>query len=136
MPLAGALLYLRGRRLKRIAARGMRRSRHASDTIRLRQDGPYARRRHPFYAGMILSVIGWALGLFSLWAYAAALLFLAVQLVQVRIEERKLEGEIPQLYREYRTRVSAALFTPREWILLGILFAALVCGSIALSLYL
>jgi protein-S-isoprenylcysteine O-methyltransferase Ste14/Co/Zn/Cd efflux system component len=132
MPAAGALLYLLGRRLKRNAARGMRRSRHASDTIRLQQEGPYAHRRHPFYAGMILSVTGWALGLFSLWAYAAALLFLVLQLVQVRVEERKLEEEIPELYREYRSRVGAALFSPREW-MLGALLAAVVCWALRYS---
>ncbi len=126
-PAAGALLFLLGQRLKRRAAQRMRRSRHADRALRLHQHGPYARRRHPFYAGMILSVAGWSLGLFSLWGYAVALLFLLIQQVQVRFEERQLEKEIPELYGEYRSRVPAALFRPWEWMLMGVL----VVGAIA-----
>lgn len=132
VPAAGALLYLAGGRLKRLAARGMRRSRHAGSAIRLQQAGPYAVRRHPFYAGMILSFSGWALALFSLWAYGAALLFLCIQMVQVRYEERRLESEIPDLYGEYRARVKAALFRPWEWLAGGLLAGALLVLALVL----
>lgn len=78
---------------------------------KLATNGPYARLRHPQYAGFVLVMIGF----FLQWPTLVTGLMLPVLLIMywrlARREEREVEAEFGELYRRYADRVPA--FIPR-----------------------
>jgi protein-S-isoprenylcysteine O-methyltransferase Ste14 len=65
--------------------------------------GPYALVRHPIYGGILLMMIGTAVGLLPVWwlvALAAGTYFLT----SARAEERFMLGRFPDSYPAYRAR--------------------------------
>lgn len=76
-------------------------------------DGPYALVRHPMYAGLLLAFAGTVLArgeLRGLLALALAAVFLRGRM---RLEERWMEQEFGDAYREYARRVAALV--PFAW---------------------
>jgi protein-S-isoprenylcysteine O-methyltransferase Ste14 len=76
-------------------------------------DGPYARVRHPGYAGQILASIALALALGSLWALIPAFVGSCLLAVRTLFEDRTLMEELSG-YREYASRVRWRLL-PGIW---------------------
>jgi protein-S-isoprenylcysteine O-methyltransferase Ste14 len=66
-------------------------------------DGPYACIRHPIYAGLILAILGSAIGQNVLWAIP--LIFVVPYFVySSRQEEKLLTGQFPRQYTVYIKR--------------------------------
>ena len=65
--------------------------------------GPYALIRHPIYAGILLMMIGSAIGLFPSWWLVAAAAG-AYFIVSARSEERFMTERFPDAYPAYRAR--------------------------------
>lgn len=66
-------------------------------------DGPYAYIRHPIYAGLILAMLGSAIGQNVLWAIP--LIFAVPYFVySSRQEEKLLTGQFPRQYPAYMKR--------------------------------
>lgn len=72
------------------------------------QTGLYGVVRHPFYAGMLLVYAGVALWLGSYAAAIASVVFLALTVARIVIEERDLRERVPG-YDTYARRVRARL---------------------------
>jgi protein-S-isoprenylcysteine O-methyltransferase Ste14 len=67
--------------------------------------GPYASIRHPIYAGVILAILGSAIGQSVVWAIP--LLFVSPYFVySARREERRMAEQFPLQYPQYRKRTS------------------------------
>jgi len=75
--------------------------------------GPYARVRHPMYAGFGLYAIGVALLLGSWWGVVGALALIALVARRAVLEERMLRERLPG-YAEYAERVRYR-FVPGIW---------------------
>jgi protein-S-isoprenylcysteine O-methyltransferase Ste14 len=75
--------------------------------------GPYARVRHPMYAGALVLLAGIPLALGSFWGLLALLPFTGIIVWRLRDEERFLERELPG-YQGYRGRVRHRL-VPGVW---------------------
>ncbi len=73
------------------------------DDATLIQDGPYARIRHPIYAGVMCLSLGWAVATRSLPALVAALALALVLDLKARREEVWLAERYPD-YHDYRSR--------------------------------
>ena len=77
-------------------------------------DGPYAQCRHPMYAGMLMTMFGLGILQNTWWAGVMSIPFIAyVGGYVVPLEERYLETEFPEEWRDYASK------TPRwgiEWI--------------------
>jgi protein-S-isoprenylcysteine O-methyltransferase Ste14 len=85
---------------------------YVTRTQRLRTTGPYARVRHPLYAGVLGLWLGMSVGLHSTLSTLVAVCFvLPTYFAYVRIEERLLEHAFGVQYRRYRERVPR--FLPR-----------------------
>lgn len=88
----------------------------AQQTGKLAMSGPYARIRHPQYAGFVLIMVGF---LFQ-WPTILTLVMFPILLVMYwRLalrEEREVEAELGDKYRQYAARVPR--FFPRRWGLL------------------
>lgn len=90
-------------------------------TVRIQTDrghrvidsGPYAIARHPGYVGAILTAIGMALSLGSLWALIPAVIASIVLIVRTRWEDQMLHERLNG-YREYAGRVRYKLL-PGVW---------------------
>jgi protein-S-isoprenylcysteine O-methyltransferase Ste14 len=68
--------------------------------------GPYRFTRNPIYLGMVLGLVGLAIGFDSLWLLVTLVPFLLViQYGVVAREEAYLERRFGEVYRGYRTRV-------------------------------
>lgn len=68
----------------------------------LLRDGPYARLRHPIYAGAMAEAVGLSLVFGSWWALAAALtLFCPAEVARARFEERLLRARFGAAYDAY-----------------------------------
>ncbi|MBI2585993.1 MAG: isoprenylcysteine carboxylmethyltransferase family protein [Rhodospirillales bacterium] len=84
---------------------------------RLATSGPYARLRHPQYAGFALVMIGF----FLQWPTLVTALMLPVLLIMygrlARREEREAEAQFGDAYRRYAARVPA--FIPRLHVAAG-----------------
>ena len=76
-------------------------------------DGPYARIRHPGYAGMIATIPCGALVLGSWLGFALSLVYAAMIVQRVRFEDAFLQGNLPG-YRDYASRVPYRLI-PGAW---------------------
>ena len=79
---------------------------------RLVTGGPYRVIRHPLYAAEILAAAGAVLAKPGLWATAALVPFIAVQLTRARFEERLLARTFAQ-YRDYMRRTRRLI--PLVW---------------------
>jgi protein-S-isoprenylcysteine O-methyltransferase Ste14 len=75
--------------------------------------GPYTVVRHPGYVGIILSCVGSALCLGSVWALIPAGLASALLVLRTCWEDQALQGELPG-YKEYTERVRYRLI-PGVW---------------------
>lgn len=106
LALAGAALALRATLLLAEARDAPPESSGPSGRFVVR--GPYRRIRHPFYAGVVLVVLGEAVALRSsaILAYAAVVGF-ALHLFVVLVEEPSLRRRFGDLHDAYRARVPA-----------------------------
>lgn len=68
-------------------------------------DGPYAHTRHPRYLQVCLALAGWALIANFPAGYIAALLWIPLMLIIVRLEEAELRDRFGLEYEHYRERV-------------------------------
>jgi protein-S-isoprenylcysteine O-methyltransferase Ste14 len=75
--------------------------------------GPYARVRHPMYAGALLLFLGTPLALGSWWGLAVYIPSLAVLVARLRDEEQFLMRNLAG-YADYRRRVRFRLL-PGVW---------------------
>jgi protein-S-isoprenylcysteine O-methyltransferase Ste14 len=88
---------------------------HWSGTItikeghRLIRSGPYSAVRHPIYSGLLLAVLGTALGVGELRSFVALAMSLAVWLVKSRLEERFMMEQFGREYEDYRQRTWALI---------------------------
>lgn len=90
-------------------------------TVRIQTDrghavidtGPYAFMRHPGYVGGILTALGMALSLGSVWALIPAGIASLVLIVRTHWEDQTLQAELNG-YREYAMRVRYKLI-PGIW---------------------
>jgi len=73
--------------------------------------GPYARIRHPIYTGMLIALIGTALGIGELRALVAFALVLFGFVLKARREERLLASEFGAAFEEHRRHTG--FFLPR-----------------------
>ncbi len=71
--------------------------------------GPYARVRHPIYAGMLLALAGTAIAVATPAALAGLALMAAGFALRIRREETLLLGLFGEAYRAYRAEVPALL---------------------------
>ena len=105
----GAVLMLLG---AWISYAGLRANRFASLIVRLQPDrgqhvvdtGPYARVRHPIYAGAFLTALGAPLVLGSAWGLIGSGLLILLTARRAVLEERFLADQLPG-YRAYAARV-------------------------------
>ena len=76
----------------------------ASRTSNLMTDGPYRICRNPMLLGVFVYYIGLLIYLRSMKAVVVFVLFFAVMMVQVSSEEKRLEQDFGEEYREYKER--------------------------------
>jgi len=96
-------------------------NKYFSTAVRIQMDrghtvatsGPYRYVRHPGYTGFIVSFLGTALALGSLWAIIPAGLIACLLVVRTALEDRTLQDELPG-YKEYAQRVRYRLL-PGIW---------------------
>ncbi|HYL01766.1 MAG TPA: isoprenylcysteine carboxylmethyltransferase family protein [Steroidobacteraceae bacterium] len=70
-------------------------------------DGVYAWTRNPMYLGLTVALVGWAVRLGSLTAFAGPLLFVPLLArVQILPEERALRARFGREYQDYCARVN------------------------------
>jgi protein-S-isoprenylcysteine O-methyltransferase Ste14 len=74
--------------------------------------GPYARVRHPIYAGLLLAWLGTALAGGLVWL-VPFVLDGAYFVYSARVEERHMAQQFPQLYSQYRRRTK--MLIPFVW---------------------
>jgi protein-S-isoprenylcysteine O-methyltransferase Ste14 len=73
---------------------------------KLVSEGPYAHSRHPRYLQVLLALAGWALLANYPAGYLAALLWIPLMLVIVRLEEAELHRRFGGSYHDYCQRVA------------------------------
>lgn len=76
----------------------------APRTKHLMTDGPYRFSRNPMLVGIYVYDLGWLIYLWSLWPIAVFLVEVVFLTLQVRSEEKRLEADFGEEYREYKTR--------------------------------
>ena len=75
-------------------------------TTAIVSDGPYRFTRNPIYAGMILGLIGAAIGFDTLWILVATIPFyLVIRYGVIAREEAYLEHKFGDMYLGYKSRV-------------------------------
>lgn len=86
-----------------------------SGTVTIKQghelirSGPYALVRHPIYTGMLLALIGSALGVGKWRALIGLALIILSFLRKVKIEERYMAAQFGEAYVRYRAEVPALI---------------------------
>ena len=80
---------------------------HAQRAHRLATAGPYARLRHPQYAGFVLIMLGFLLQWPTLITLAMFPILVAMYVLLARREERDTEAEFGDEYRRYADRTPA-----------------------------
>lgn len=70
--------------------------------------GPYKRIRHPIYTGVLLAILGSALAI-DLWLILGLLIFLAIFVRRVGIEENLMMQQFPSQYPDYKKHTQALL---------------------------
>ena len=113
---AVAVLLLMGGCLYLFAASSSALGRNWSLEARMRTDhqlirtGPYARVRHPIYLGMLLFLLGLAVALGHwLQLILAAPLFLVGTVIRTRLEDRLLDAQFGQEFRDYAQSTPALI---------------------------
>ncbi|HVP96378.1 isoprenylcysteine carboxylmethyltransferase family protein [Methanoregula sp.] len=85
----------------------------ARPTIRtehtLTRTGPYRYVRHPIYSGILLGLLGTAIGIGYFIIFACVLILLAGFVIKFRMEEKYLEEEFGEEYARYRQEVKALI---------------------------
>lgn len=66
--------------------------------------GPYRILRHPFYTGILLTMIGFPASFGSWFGGVGAVASLPILLFRIRVEERLLEANLGEAYRALRAR--------------------------------
>ena len=77
----------------------------APRTKHLMTDGPYRWSRNPMLSGTFLYYIGLLVALWSGWALLVFAVVVALMMIQVRSEEKRLEADFGEEYREYKKNV-------------------------------
>ena len=102
--LAGGVLILSGLATRAVAAGHVVKDRELTVT------GPYAYTRHPLYLGSLLMAVGFAVAARSVWLVLAMLLiFLAIYMPVIRLEEYYLRGAYRERFDEYANKVPVLL---------------------------
>jgi protein-S-isoprenylcysteine O-methyltransferase Ste14 len=104
-----AIAWVAGRKLRRLG----RPVRGIEPTTALVTSGIYGLVRHPLYASLLLLVAGTWLKDVSWASSGLALMAAAGILATARAEERELEAQFGEAYREYRARTKR--FLPGVW---------------------
>jgi protein-S-isoprenylcysteine O-methyltransferase Ste14 len=93
--------------------------RNWSGVVQVKQDhelitrGPYSIVRHPIYTGLLLALLGTAVG-FGVWRALIATVVVGVSFwTKLRLEERWMTEVFGEQYRSYRQRVKALI----PWVL-------------------
>jgi protein-S-isoprenylcysteine O-methyltransferase Ste14 len=73
------------------------------------RSGPYALVRHPIYTGLLLALIGTAVGIGNGRALVGLALIVAALLRKVAIEERFMSEQFGEAYAAYRAQVPALI---------------------------
>jgi len=81
-------------------------------------DGPYAKRRHPMYAGMCLTSLGVGIGLHSMYVLAWAGISIIIRIFSAVYEERKLNAWFEKEYLKYKETVPRSFFSWPVWVLI------------------
>ncbi|HET9180728.1 MAG TPA: isoprenylcysteine carboxylmethyltransferase family protein [Candidatus Angelobacter sp.] len=101
--LAGTVLVVAGLAVRATAAGHIRKNQELATT------GPYAHTRNPLYLGSVLIAAGFVLAAKNPWiALAAVLMFIAIYIPQIKVEEAYLRGAFPE-YSNYATQVPRLL---------------------------
>jgi len=80
------------------------------DDHELVRHGPYAYVRHPIYLGMLLFLLGLAMALGHLVQLVIAIpVFLAGTVIRTRIEDRLLEAQFGETFRDYARSTPALI---------------------------
>lgn len=111
-----AVLLLMGGAIGLFAASSRELGRNWSLVARMRSDhelvrtGPYARVRHPIYLGMLLFLLALAVAL-GHWAQLVIALpvFLVGTAIRTRLEDRLLEQQFGERFRDYRGSTPALI---------------------------
>ena len=75
-------------------------------TTTIVETGPYRFTRNPIYLGMVLGLIGLAIGFNSFWLLVTLVPFaLVIRYGAITREEAYLERKFGDVYRRYRARV-------------------------------
>jgi protein-S-isoprenylcysteine O-methyltransferase Ste14 len=77
---------------------------HPRDGATLNTEGVYALMRHPIYAAIVLSVVGWSAWLLSFWGLVCAVLVAIFFDRKAASEERRLRARYVE-YDAYARRV-------------------------------
>jgi len=80
-------------------------SRRAPRGVYLITGGPYEIIRHPVYAGLLLFVINYSQGYYSMFQYLAFLLFLMIILLRINHDEELTQRFFKHKYSEYKKKV-------------------------------
>ena len=91
-------------------------------------DGPFAGRRHPMYAGMILINAGIGIGLYSVYTLGWAGFTMVLHIINAVYEEKKLLSWFGEEYRNYRETVRRPLFSWQGWVLILTLYGLAWAG--------
>ena len=91
-------------------------------------DGHFAVRRHPLYAGIVLTSVGIGIGLHSVYTLAWAGITIIIRLLAIRHEEKQLLAWFGGEYAEYRSAVKRRLFSWPGWITLLAAYTAAWVG--------
>ena len=91
-------------------------------------DGPFAGRRHPMYAGMILMNAGIGIGLYSVYTLGWAGFTMVLHILNAVYEEKKLLSWFGEEYRNYRETVRRPLFSWWGWVLILTLYGLAWAG--------
>jgi protein-S-isoprenylcysteine O-methyltransferase Ste14 len=71
------------------------------------QSGPYRIVRHPIYTGLLFAMLGTAFTIGTIASYLAVLLALVGFLARIRVEEKLMTSQFPDLYPLYKQRTRA-----------------------------
>jgi len=82
------------------------------DSLELVTDGPFALVRHPLYGGLLLAIVGSAIGQSVLWVVPLTL-YGPGFVLSARREEDLLTGRFTERYRDYMRRTKR--FVPYLW---------------------
>lgn len=66
--------------------------------------GPYEIVRHPIYAGLLLFVLSYSPGYYSVFQFLAFLLLLVLILLSIQADEKRTEAHFKDKYREYKKK--------------------------------